>query len=126
MDYLPNVSGVRYDLPEQIEVNFSGVKREPKSINVFAFDAHSIAWIEFCEKDSPMARFVQEYNYKRYRGNVLTVSVVELGRVVGGHVDRTVTVDFPPCCSRTSTPSRFAIVARFPHETTCCKRWCQI
>ena len=87
VDYLPNVSGIRNDLQEQIEVYFSEFKREPKSINVCAYDAdYSIAWIEFSEKegaDSSLSRFVQEYNHKRFRGNVLTVSVVELGRSSG-------------------------------------------
>ena len=81
MDNLPNKVGVRDQLLEQIEVYYSGVKPEPKSIYICGYDcSYSIAWIEFSERegaDSPMSRFVRDFNYKRFLGNVFTVSVVE-------------------------------------------------
>ena len=84
VDYFPNMLGVRGELQDQIEVYFSGVKREPKSILVCGYDAnYSIAWIEFSERegaDSPFTRFVRDFNYKRFRGNVLTLSIMERGR----------------------------------------------
>ena len=116
MDYLPNVSRVRNDLQEKIEVYFSRVKRETKSINVCAYDAdYSIAWIVICEKegtDSPLTRIEQKYNFKRFRGKVLTISLVELGRVVGGHVDRRANVAISPRAARTSTPKSRPLPSR--------------
>ena len=66
VDYLPNKVGVRDQLLEQIEIYYSGVKREPKSINICGYDAsYSIAWIEFSERegaDTPMSRFVSDFS----------------------------------------------------------------
>ena len=94
VDYLPNRVGVSDQLLEQIEVYYSGGKREPKSISICGYDSdYSIAWIDFIERegaDSPMSRFVRDFNYKRFLGNVLIVSVVERGHVVRGHVDSSV------------------------------------
>ena len=88
VDYLPNKIGVRAQLLEQIEIYYSGVKREPKSINICGYDSsYSIAWIEFSERegaDLPMSRFVRDFNYKRFLGNVLTVSVLLRCHVVSG------------------------------------------
>ena len=39
VDYLPNKVGVRNQLLELIEVYYSGVKREPKSINICGYDS---------------------------------------------------------------------------------------
>ena len=110
VDYLPNKVGVRDQLLEQIEVYYSGVKPEPKSIYICGYDcSYSIAWIEFSERegaDSPMSRFVRDFNYKRFLGNVLTVSVVERGHVVSGHVDNNEFVIKSRHFARSSTPER--------------------
>ena len=110
VDYLPNRVGVRNQLFEQIEIYYSGVNREPKSINICGYDSsYSIAWIEFSERegvDSPMFRFVRDFNYKRFLGNVLTVSVVEQGHVISGHMDTSEFVPKSRHFARTSTPER--------------------
>ena len=110
VDYLPNRVGVRDQLLEQIEVYYSGIKREAKSINICGYDSsYSIAWIKFSERegaDSPMSRFVREFNYKRFLGNVLTVSVVERDHVICGHVDNNEIVPKSRHFARSSTPER--------------------
>ena len=116
VDYLPNKIGVRGQLFEQIEVYYSGVKPEPKSISICGYDSdYSIAWIEYSERegtDSPMPRFVRDFNYKRFLGNVLTVSVVERGHVVRGHVDSSVPAPDFRYLARTSTPERHPPLSR--------------
>ena len=51
-----------------------------------------------------MSRFVRDFNYKRFLDNVLTVSVVERGHVISGHVDNNEFVPKFRHFARSSTP----------------------
>ena len=47
----------------------------------------SVEFAESAGENPPMRRFVQEINYQCFLGNVLSVSLVEWGRVIYGHED---------------------------------------
>ena len=67
------------------------------------------AWIEFSEMegaDSPMSRFVRDFNYKPFLGNILTVSVVDRGHIFSGLVDNSESVPEFPHYAKSSATER--------------------
>ena len=87
VDYRPKTSKVKEKLHELIEIKYSGIRWEPRCINVCEFD-QMLAWVEFMDingENSTMRRVVREVNYEYFLGNILFVSVVRDMKVIYGH-----------------------------------------
>ena len=141
VDNLPKTSRVKEKLHELIETKYSGIRREPRSLNVCEFDQmHVLAWVEFMDingENSTMRPFVREMNYECFLGNILTVSVVKDMKVIEGYLKRAVTYhDHPSECEtvRYRTPVILSIrppglssekIILAHHVPSCCVKYCQ-